>query len=153
MTRNEAATLRLTPSPRGDARATSQVTMPRIAGHYTGTGDLVAALLLAWRRAARAAGRQKRLAPQPIKVRSDVEVTCFTYEGIDAVRDSLMAGTQDALPNWMVYTDEDGTRHDIRPGATKEDLPYIFKFMMGEWRAFRERKRARRRELRLGVAL
>ena len=29
---------------------------------------------------------KKRLAPQPIKVRSDVEVTCFTYEGIDAVR-------------------------------------------------------------------
>lgn len=35
---------------------------------------------------------KKRLAPQPIKVRCDVEVTCFTYEGIDAVRDSLMAG-------------------------------------------------------------
>ena len=25
-------------------------------------------------------------------MRCDVEVTCFTYEGIDAVRDSLMAG-------------------------------------------------------------
>lgn len=35
---------------------------------------------------------KKRLAPQPIKIRCDVEVTCFTYEGIDAVRDSLMAG-------------------------------------------------------------
>jgi len=35
---------------------------------------------------------KKRLAPQPIKCRADVEVTCFTYEGIDAVRDSLMAG-------------------------------------------------------------
>ena len=62
-----------------------------------------------------------------------------TEPSVGETRDSLMAGTQDALPNWMVYTDEDGTRHDIRPGATKEDLPYIFKFMMGEWRAFRER--------------
>jgi translation initiation factor 2 subunit 1 len=35
---------------------------------------------------------KKRLAPQPIKIRCNVEVTCFTYEGIDAVRDSLMAG-------------------------------------------------------------
>lgn len=35
---------------------------------------------------------KKRLAPQPIKIRCDLEVTCFTYEGIDAVRDSLMAG-------------------------------------------------------------
>lgn len=26
---------------------------------------------------------KKRLAPQPIKIRADVEVTCFTYEGID----------------------------------------------------------------------
>jgi len=37
---------------------------------------------------------KKRLAPQPIKVRADVEVSCFSYEGIDAVRDSLMAGQQ-----------------------------------------------------------
>lgn len=35
---------------------------------------------------------KKRLAPQPIKIRADVDVTCFTYEGIDAVRDALLAG-------------------------------------------------------------
>jgi translation initiation factor 2 subunit 1 len=34
----------------------------------------------------------RRLAPQPIKIRSDIEVSCFTYEGIDAIRDSLFAG-------------------------------------------------------------
>jgi translation initiation factor 2 subunit 1 len=33
----------------------------------------------------------KRLTPQPTKVRSDVEVTCFGYEGIDAVKDALRA--------------------------------------------------------------
>jgi len=32
------------------------------------------------------------LAPQPIKVRADVEVSCFTYDGIDAIRESLKAG-------------------------------------------------------------
>lgn len=35
---------------------------------------------------------KRRLAPQPVKVRADVEVTCFTYEGIDAIRDALLAG-------------------------------------------------------------
>jgi len=34
----------------------------------------------------------RRLAPQPVKIRSDVEVSCFTYEGIDAIRDALFAG-------------------------------------------------------------
>ena len=31
----------------------------------------------------------KRLTPQPTKVRADVEVTCFGYEGIDAVKTAL----------------------------------------------------------------
>ena len=25
---------------------------------------------------------KRRLAPQPVKIRADIEVTCFTYEGI-----------------------------------------------------------------------
>lgn len=33
----------------------------------------------------------KRLTPQPTKVRSDIEVTCFGYEGIDAIKDALRA--------------------------------------------------------------
>ncbi|KAH8799697.1 translation initiation factor 2, alpha subunit [Xylogone sp. PMI_703] len=31
----------------------------------------------------------KRLTPQPTKVRADVEVTCFEYDGIDAVKEAL----------------------------------------------------------------
>ncbi|KAK9265810.1 hypothetical protein L1049_028611 [Liquidambar formosana] len=31
----------------------------------------------------------RRLTPQPVKIRSDVEVTCFGYEGIDAIRRAL----------------------------------------------------------------
>lgn len=42
-----------------------------------------------------------RLTPQPIKVRSDVEVTCFGYEGIDAIKAALKAaeaaGTDDEI--------------------------------------------------------
>ena len=34
----------------------------------------------------------RRLAPQPIKIRSDIEVSCFTYEGIDAIREALSDG-------------------------------------------------------------
>lgn len=33
----------------------------------------------------------KRLTPQPTKVRADVEVTCFGYDGIDAVKSALRA--------------------------------------------------------------
>jgi len=35
---------------------------------------------------------RRRLAPQPVKVRADVEVSCFTREGIDAIRAALLAG-------------------------------------------------------------
>ncbi|CAG8437949.1 16806_t:CDS:2 [Acaulospora morrowiae] len=35
---------------------------------------------------------KRRLTPQPIKFRADVEVTCFGYEGIDAIKTALKAG-------------------------------------------------------------
>ena len=35
---------------------------------------------------------KRRLAPQPVKIRADIEVTCFTYEGIDAIKQSLTEG-------------------------------------------------------------
>jgi translation initiation factor 2 subunit 1 len=34
----------------------------------------------------------RRLAPQPTKIRSDIEVSCFSYEGIDAIREALSSG-------------------------------------------------------------
>jgi len=37
---------------------------------------------------------RKRLTPQPVKVRADIEVQCFTYEGIEAVRAALRRGVQ-----------------------------------------------------------
>ena len=33
----------------------------------------------------------RKLTPSPTKVRSDLEVTCFGYDGIDAVKDALRA--------------------------------------------------------------
>ncbi|KAI8912078.1 eukaryotic translation initiation factor 2 alpha subunit-domain-containing protein [Powellomyces hirtus] len=35
---------------------------------------------------------RRRLTPQPVKIRADVEVTCYGYEGIDAIKTALQAG-------------------------------------------------------------
>jgi translation initiation factor 2 subunit 1 len=32
----------------------------------------------------------KKMAPTPVKLRADFEVTCFTYEGIDAIKEALL---------------------------------------------------------------
>lgn len=34
----------------------------------------------------------RRLTPQPVRIRADVEVTCFSSEGIDAIKTALMQG-------------------------------------------------------------
>jgi translation initiation factor 2 subunit 1 len=34
----------------------------------------------------------RRLTPQPIKVRADIELTCYTPAGIDAIKRALKAG-------------------------------------------------------------
>jgi len=34
----------------------------------------------------------RRLTPQAIKIRADIEVTCFAYEGIDAIKAAFVAG-------------------------------------------------------------
>ncbi|WFC99122.1 hypothetical protein MYAM1_001860 [Malassezia yamatoensis] len=43
----------------------------------------------------------RRLTPHPVKIRADVEVSCFGYEGIDAVKEALRAGealSTEAIP-------------------------------------------------------
>mmetsp|Transcript_16244 Transcript_16244/g.27797 ORF Transcript_16244/g.27797 Transcript_16244/m.27797 type:complete len:312 (-) Transcript_16244:55-990(-) len=35
---------------------------------------------------------RQRLTPQPVRVRADIECTCFSYEGVDGIRAALMAG-------------------------------------------------------------
>lgn len=35
---------------------------------------------------------KRRLTPQPLKIRADIEVTCFHYEGIDAIKAALQKG-------------------------------------------------------------
>lgn len=32
----------------------------------------------------------RKMAPTAVKIRADFEITCFTYEGIDALRDALL---------------------------------------------------------------
>lgn len=45
---------------------------------------------------------QRRLTPQPVKVRADLEVTCFHYEGIDAIKAALKAGEATGTPEFPV---------------------------------------------------
>ncbi|KAJ8610858.1 hypothetical protein CTAYLR_009132 [Chrysophaeum taylorii] len=40
---------------------------------------------------------KKKLSPQPIKIRADVEVTCFAYDGINAIRDALVRGREASI--------------------------------------------------------
>ena len=35
---------------------------------------------------------QRRLTPQAVKIRADIHVSCYAYEGIDAVKAALRAG-------------------------------------------------------------
>ena len=37
---------------------------------------------------------RRRLTPQAVKVRADIEVSCYTYEGIDAIKAALRAGLE-----------------------------------------------------------
>jgi translation initiation factor 2 subunit 1 len=34
----------------------------------------------------------RRLTPQPAKIRADIEVTCFSYDGIDSIKTALLQG-------------------------------------------------------------
>lgn len=44
----------------------------------------------------------KKLMPHPTKVRADVEVTCFRYDGIDAVKDALRTAEANNTPETQV---------------------------------------------------
>lgn len=41
---------------------------------------------------------KRRLTPQPIKIRADIEVTCFDYEGIDAIKTAFKEAEAQSLP-------------------------------------------------------
>eukprot|EP00588_Corethron_pennatum_P001909 CAMPEP_0194299316 /NCGR_PEP_ID=MMETSP0169-20130528/60654_1 /TAXON_ID=218684 /ORGANISM="Corethron pennatum, Strain L29A3" /LENGTH=362 /DNA_ID=CAMNT_0039049405 /DNA_START=179 /DNA_END=1267 /DNA_ORIENTATION=+ len=45
---------------------------------------------------------RRRLAPQPVKIRADVEVSCFTYEGINAIRAALFAGIAEGTEHCQI---------------------------------------------------
>lgn len=34
---------------------------------------------------------KRRMTPQPLKIRADVELTCFAYDGVERIRDAMRA--------------------------------------------------------------
>jgi translation initiation factor 2 subunit 1 len=65
----------------------------KVLGNYKIRDDVQKALL---------ANIKRRLTPQAMKVRADLEVTCFSYEGIDAIKAALRAGEAVSLPDMPV---------------------------------------------------
>jgi len=80
---------------------------------------------------------RRRLTPQAVKVRADIEVSCYTYEGIDAIKAALRAGLECsseqiplniqliAPPLYVVTTST--TEHKIAIEKLKEALEAIQK--------------------------
>jgi len=78
---------------------------------------------------------RRRLTPQAVKVRADIEVSCYTYEGIDAIKAALTAGLECssdqiplniqliAPPLYVVTTST--TEHKIALEKLKEALAVI----------------------------
>jgi translation initiation factor 2 subunit 1 len=40
---------------------------------------------------------RRKLTPHPVKIRADIEVTCFGYEGISAIKAALMTGEEKSI--------------------------------------------------------
>jgi translation initiation factor 2 subunit 1 len=40
---------------------------------------------------------KKKMAPTPVKLRADFELTCFTYEGIDALKEALLTAKKEVF--------------------------------------------------------
>merc|ERR1712168_829459 len=78
---------------------------------------------------------RRRLTPQAVKVRADIEVSCYTYEGIDAIKAALRAGLETsseqiplniqliAPPLYVVTTST--TEHKVAIEKLKEALEVI----------------------------
>lgn len=48
---------------------------------------------------------KKKLTPQALKIRSDIEVTCFTRDGIEAVKAALMKGKEHSTESMPIKVD------------------------------------------------
>lgn len=44
---------------------------------------------------------KEKLVPQPLKIRADFKLTCYTFEGIDAIKEALMNGEKKVLKKFL----------------------------------------------------
>uniref|UniRef100_A0A7N6BSK3 Eukaryotic translation initiation factor 2 subunit 1 n=1 Tax=Anabas testudineus TaxID=64144 RepID=A0A7N6BSK3_ANATE len=70
-------------------------------GAYDGFGFPIQSIFLEEERSVLIDNINRRLTPQAVKIRADIEVACYGYEGIDAVKEALRAGlgcSTEAMP-------------------------------------------------------
>lgn len=80
----------------------------------------------------------RRLTPQPIKLRADIELTCYTPAGIDAIKKALRAGEREsneavpikaklvAPPLYVLSTNATDKVHSFLPHLTGRNLTNIY---------------------------
>mmetsp|Transcript_42379 Transcript_42379/g.70750 ORF Transcript_42379/g.70750 Transcript_42379/m.70750 type:complete len:206 (-) Transcript_42379:498-1115(-) len=65
-------------------------------------GDFVPVLQLAEVREALIKNIQRRMTPQPLKIRADIELTCFQYDGVLHIKEAMRAGESGSKEECLV---------------------------------------------------
>ena len=74
---------------------------------------------------------QRKLTQQAVKIRADFECSCFTYEGIDAVKEALRAGMHTSHNAWNRWKSAIAWEPLSHHGLVQASLPEIRKSRSG----------------------
>ena len=72
--------------------------------------------------------------PQAVKCRADIQVSCFTHEGIDAVKAALMKGLENDKEDMPIKVMVEGDWHSGRASYERQRVPYQFLTKSLSWK-------------------